>query len=253
MSVIDNQNSVWQSLNWDCHPNIRAGFTLKNTQFPQSFNLAKHVFNEHEQQNSIAEVDNNRQYLICQQKLTKPIIWLNQIHSNHCVEANVQNIGVNADASYTRLNESICAVLTADCLPIFLADKNGKEVAIIHGGWRGLLNGVIEQSLALFKTKHIQAYLGAAIGVNAFEVGIDVRNQFIEKSPQFQTAFAAEHSPGKTMANIYQIAHVILIQNQITDITCEQFCTVTDPKLFSYRQGDKTGRMAHFIWLKQKN
>ena len=239
---------IWQFLDWKCHTNIKACFTFKNDQHPQSFNLAKHAFADDEK-NRIQEVQNNRLTLIDDLNLVNPIIWLTQTHSNRCIQASVDQIGQEADASYCDNNQQVCAVLTADCLPIFLADGSGKEIAVVHGGWRGLLNGVIENALEQFDSDNIQAYLGPAIGANAFEVGFEVKQQFLERSKDFENAFAKEHKPGKTMANIYQIARIILEKKAVTDIQGGQYCTVNDSTLFSYRQGDITGRMAHLIWL----
>ena len=239
---------IWHSLNWKCHPNVKSGFTFKNDQYPQSFNLAKHAFVD-DDTIKLQEVQSNRLVLVEHLGLPQPIIWLTQTHSNRCVKAGLGQIDQEADASYSDNNQQVCVVLTADCLPIFLADVSGKEVAMVHGGWRGLLNGVIENTLAQFDSNNIQAYLGPAIGVHAFEVGIEVKEQFVLRDKGFESAFKSAPHPGKTMANIYQIARVILEKKAVMDIQGGQYCTVSDSNLFSYRQADITGRMAHMIWL----
>jgi len=244
-------NDIWKPLtHWRCHPNVKAGFTLKNKQYPQSFNLAKHALTN-SALGQIQDVENNRDLLLARLQVNRPIIWLNQVHSNRCVLADTEHYGAKADALFCNKTDVISAVLTADCLPIFLADKLGKEVAIVHGGWKGLLNGVLENTLKAFNSDEVQAYLGPAIGKDAFEVGLDVKSKFLEKSSDFEKAFAPEHIDGKYMANIYDIARVILNSFGINDIQGGDYCTVNDHSLFSYRNSDVTGRMAHLIWLER--
>ncbi|NOR80645.1 MAG: peptidoglycan editing factor PgeF, partial [Methyloprofundus sp.] len=147
-------------------------------------------------------------------------------------------------------NNIVCTVLTADCLPILLCDQQGTMVAAIHGGWRGLLNGIIENTLVKMPDSEILAWLGPAISAQCFEVGDDVRSAFINKSTQFAIAFKKQVN-GKYLADIYQIAKLLLNDVGVQKIYGGDYCTVTDKeRFFSYRRDGQTGRMATLIWMR---
>lgn len=179
--------------------------------------------------------------------------WLQQVHGTAVVEA-VPDAGVcEGDAVFTRRSGLPCAVMTADCLPVFLCDSAGSQVAVAHAGWRGLAQGVLEATLATFKapSKEILAWLGPAIGPAAFEVGCEVRDAFLHYSVESKQAFIS--NPDRTgywFADLYMLARMRLVNEGLRQITGGDFCTFTDTERFySYRRNKHTGRMASLIWL----
>ena len=211
------------------------------------FNLAVHVGDKN---NHVAA---NRLLLREQFSLNQEPCWLQQIHSNRVVDASRYVADhEQADASYTTSCETICAVLTADCLPILLSDEQGACVGVVHAGWRGLLAGVIQQTIIAMTTyaKPTFAWLGPAIGPQAFEIGSDVYEPFVTQNAVFEGAFT-EKTVGKWNLDIYEAAKVVLLAADIHNIYGGNFCTFTDQEqFFSYRRSSKTGRMATLIWRK---
>ena len=188
-------------------------------------------------------------------------IWLNQIHGTQIIDADEHQSGVpNADASVTTVPGRVLAIMTADCLPVLLASKDGKVVGAAHAGWRGLAAGVIEQTVALMRAKQIVptqtqiqneilAYLGPAIGPHAFEVGSEVRDIFLAQNPASATCFEQLQEKGKYLADIYGLACLRLNALGIDVIEGGGECTLQNPDYFSYRRDQKTGRMGSFIWI----
>ena len=160
-----------------------------------------------------------------------------------------------ADATVTSSKAHPLVIKTADCLPILLSDKAGHEIAAIHGGWRGLLSGIIENTLSKLsaKPKQLMAWTGPAICKNCFEVGMEVPEAFIEKYPYTEPAFHPGTQPNKYLGNLAQIAELILKTHGITDIHHSNTCTFEEEnKFYSYRRGKQTGRMATLIWFNHK-
>jgi hypothetical protein len=211
-----------------------------------SFNLGFHVGDK------ASDVEQNR--AILEQSLPNKPIWLSQTHSNNVLIVN-QNTShdtlVEADALYTREANQPLAIMTADCLPVFLCSSQGDEVAVIHAGWRGLLNGVIENTLNNFDSSNLIAHLGPAIGPMAFEVGDDVKQAFCTKFSQVSTCFVnIIGRPDKYFANLYTLAATILNRHGITAISGGQYCTYSQQTdFFSYRKEGKTGRNGHIIYF----
>jgi YfiH family protein len=165
--MIDADN--WMNADWPAPAGIHAGTTLRyggvSQQVFDSFNLATHVGDD------IQHVEHNRKQLIASLGLKQQPVWLNQQHTTQVINANTVDQAMQqpiADASYTTDAGVACAVLTADCLPILLCDEQGTQIAAIHAGWRGLLNGIIEHSIMQFQHKPILAWLGPAISQQAF-------------------------------------------------------------------------------------
>ncbi|MCX7149792.1 MAG: peptidoglycan editing factor PgeF [Rhodocyclales bacterium] len=178
-------------------------------------------------------------------------VWLAQVHGARCVDAALAAPDVEADASFTRQRGVVCAVLTADCLPVLLCDDQASVVAIAHAGWRGLAAGVIEATVAALGEPgmRLMAWLGPAIGPQAFEVGDEVREIFVDHDAQAASAFAASAN-GKWLCDIYQLARRRLDALDIHRITSADSCTMGDAdQFFSYRRDGVTGRMASLIWL----
>jgi YfiH family protein len=182
-------------------------------------------------------------------------VWLKQIHSTNVVPAEDIYRHQEADASYTNEQGRVCLVLTADCLPILICNRQGTHIAAIHAGWRGLAKGIIEntiQSLNL-APEDIFAWMGPAIGPQKFEVGIDVYQAFTEQDAECTSCFSS-CAPNKWLANLYQLASKRLNNLGITQIYGGEYCTHTQQDLFfSYRRdGSSTGRMASLIWIDKK-
>lgn len=177
--------------------------------------------------------------------------WLQQVHGVHTVDAAQAADRPTADASFARQVGTVCAVMTADCLPVLFCDRAGTVVAAAHAGWRGLQAGVLEATIAAMAVPagEILAWLGPAIGPAAFEVGDEVRAAFVANDPDAAEAFKP-HAPGKWLADIYRLARQRLLAAGVASISGGNWCTVSDPeRFFSYRRDGVTGRMASLIWL----
>jgi polyphenol oxidase len=177
-------------------------------------------------------------------------LWLNQVHGVSVVEAGQDSAGCEGDAAMTRVTGEVCAVMTADCLPVLLCDRAGTVVAAAHAGWRGLAAGVLEATLARMgvTSSEVLVWLGAAIGPAAFEVGAEVRAVFVAQHAQAATAFVPHGE--RFMADIYALARMRLAAAGVTAVYGGGLCTYTDAaRFFSYRREGRTGRMASVIWL----
>ena len=210
-----------------------------------SFNLATHVNDD------INTVDFNRGLL--NEYLPNTPCWLNQTHSADVVE--LPSPSLNADACFTKDKNTVCVVQTADCLPLLITNNEGTMVAAIHAGWRGLLNGVIENTLHKMNlpANELLVWLGPAISQNHFEVGCDVKNSFCEKHHEAEKAFQSI-SNQKWLADIYMLAKIRLHTYGVTQIygasVTKDYCTYAHHKnYFSYRRDGETGRMASLIWI----
>jgi polyphenol oxidase len=242
--------NIFLQPNWPAPRNIRACTTGRMGGFSQTpfdqFNLAAHVGDNNE------HVQANRARLKDQLALVNEPIWIEQTHSTSVVNATPENRNREADASYSDQPQQICVVLTADCLPILVCDTEGTHVAAIHAGWRGLLNGIIENTLAALPipANELLVWLGPAISAANYEVGEEVRDAFVNHSPDAQGAFAP--SPNQRwLADLYALAKIRLLKQGISHIYGGNLCTYADPlRFYSYRRdGAKTGRMASLIWI----
>ena len=178
--------------------------------------------------------------------------WLSQVHGVVVAPATPGQIA-EADASWTATPGIACTVMTADCLPALFCDRAGTRVAAAHAGWRGLAAGVLEaaaQSLNV-EPQDILVWLGPAIGPKAFEVGGEVREVFIKDLPDAAAAFVPSINEGRYMADIYELARLRLARFGITAVYGGGFCTVSDPRFFSYRRSPRTGRFASLVWIER--
>jgi YfiH family protein len=182
-------------------------------------------------------------------------LWLRQVHGTAVVEADSAERDPEADAALARAPGRVCAVLTADCLPLLLCDEDGTIVAAVHAGWRGLCSGVIEQTLRAMDRppEALLAYLGPAIGPAAYEVGAEVRAAFIAADPggepEYEAAFVPG-KPGKFYADLYALARARLARSGVARIYGGGYCTYTErERFYSYRRDGATGRMASLIWI----
>ncbi|GAB1438459.1 purine nucleoside phosphorylase YfiH [Providencia sp.] len=210
-----------------------------------SLNLGDHVGDN---PNAVSE---NRQYLEKLAQLPQQPVWLEQVHGTHVLHLDGNEvINKQADAVYTNQIGQVCAIMTADCLPVLFCNKAGTEVAAAHAGWRGLCHGVLENTINQFIStpNEIMAWLGPAIGAEKFEVGEDVKDAFVNQSPDLASAFLSYKN--KYLADIYLLARKKLQAVGISSIYGGDFCTVADEnRFFSYRREGKTGRMASLIWI----
>jgi len=193
----------------------------------------------------------NRQQLVSAGQLPHMPLWLEQVHSTDVLRLSGQAImDRRADAVYTDKAATVCAIMTADCLPVLFCSQAGDEVAAAHAGWRGLCAGVLENTLAQFRAapENISVWLGPAIGPQCFEVGGEVRQAFMAVMPQADAAFLPYGE--KYLADIYLLARQRLQSAGITQIYGGDRCTQTESdSFFSYRRDKVTGRMASMIWI----
>ncbi|NRA52913.1 MAG: peptidoglycan editing factor PgeF [Gammaproteobacteria bacterium] len=235
--------------NWQAPPHIKAFTTIRDggasgTPFVSN-NFGQHVGDNPE------AVAANRALL--RQQLPSEPLWLEQVHSTIIVNGDKTNstaVIPTADGAITQVANRVMAVMTADCLPLLICDSRGQQVAAVHAGWRGLANGIIEQSVAKFKVapQDLMVWLGPAIGANAFEVGQDVVDCFVKKRPQDLECFTSVGE--KYLANLYQLARARLADLGIKQVSGGDYCTYTQQELFfSYRRDGQTGRMVSLIWI----
>jgi hypothetical protein len=234
---------------WPAPANVKALQTTRGGGFSQSpydsLNFGDHVGDDP------LAVAKNRQNL----RLPSEPVWLEQVHGTHVVVAERAECRPKADATVSFHPGAVCAAMTADCLPVLLCDQSGTAVAAVHAGWRGLADGVIEATVAAMQVKpdRLMAWLGPAIGPQAFEVGDEVRDAFMAHDAVASNAFTrvtTSSATDKYLADIYQLARQRLNKLGIVDIYGGGLCTYTDSeRFFSYRRDNKTGRMATLIWM----
>jgi YfiH family protein len=208
-----------------------------------SLNLGDHVDDDP------AAVAANRARLAGELALPREPQWLRQVHGTRVRAPDAE--ADCADACFEDRPGRVCAVLTADCLPVLLCNAAGTRVAAAHAGWRGLVAGVLEQTAARFDDPPAQilAWLGPAIGPQAFEVGDEVRAAFVGADTAAAAHFVAKR-PGHWLADLYGLARLRLARAGITQVSGGGFCTYREPERFySYRRDGITGRMASLIWI----
>ena len=212
----------------------------------ENFNLALHV---NDKRDNVLE---NRSILKDYYGIPSNPVWINQTHSSICVDASSIKKIVEADASFTISPGVVCAVLTADCLPVFVCKKDGSMVGSSHAGWKGLISGVIESLIESFQCNgaDLVAHLGPAISKNYFEVGSEIKDLYLSKNSNFARSFSFYRD--KHYLDLYDATKVILESFNITLISGGDRCTFKESDLFfSYRRdGINSGRMAHLIWIK---
>ncbi|WP_318414230.1 peptidoglycan editing factor PgeF [Photobacterium leiognathi] len=238
--------------NWPAPKSVKAISTTRSGGVSvapyHELNLGLHVGDNE------SDVKQNRERLKQHCELVESPAWLNQIHSADVIELDVALSSVpDADGSFTRTPGLACAIMTADCLPVLFCNKQGTEVAAVHAGWRGLASGVIENVVDKFDCTpdNIMAWLGPAIGPNAFEVGGEVREQFIAVDANAELAFKPHGD--KWLADLYLLAKQRLQRLGITEVYGGEYCTFSDEQQFySYRRQSITGRQASLVWLTEE-
>ena len=234
---------------WPVPDTVQAVSTTRQGGFSpppfDSLNLGLHVGDDP------IYVDKNRQHVISTAQLPESPRWLDQVHGTTVSSTPIWQNGDEADAIISNEANHVCAIMTADCLPILLCNQQGNTVAAIHAGWRSLAAGIIEKTLLQFNCPpdEIIAWFGPAIGPTHFEVGTDVYHAFTQHSEHAQQAFVQTDAT-HYLADIYQLAKQRLNTQNIHAIFGGDFCTVSEPsRFFSYRRDGTTGRMATMIWI----
>ncbi|WP_133511997.1 peptidoglycan editing factor PgeF [Candidatus Thiosymbion oneisti] len=239
---------------WPAPPRVRALCTTRgggvSTGPFAGLNLADHVGDEP------SLVVQNRALLRARLGLPTEPHWLRQVHGCRVADAVREPRACRADAVIAMGPREVCAVLTADCLPLLLCDAAGTRVAAVHAGWRGLAQGIIEATIARLAVppRVILCWLGPAIGPETFEVGAEVRARFLAQGGK-DTKAAFVPAPGdkwgdKWLANLYALARERLRACGVDRVWGGEFCTYSDPeRFFSYRRDKITGRMASLIWI----
>ena len=233
---------------WPAPANVVAGTTLRSGGVSQgefaALNLAAHVGDDPV---SVAE---NRRRFQTNFSLPNDPVWLRQVHGTRVVLGDAALTKPEADAIVAREVGVVCAVLTADCLPVVLTTEDGSEVAAAHVGWRGLCAGILEETVATFKVppEQILVWLGPAISMPAFEVGAEVREQFVNKG-EAAADFFSENGRGRWQADLYGLATLLLENCGVTRVFGGGCCTYTEQdRFFSYRRDGRCGRMATYIF-----
>lgn len=232
---------------WPAPPKVRALATLRagGASRPpyDGFNLGDHVGDDP------AAVAANRAEL--RAVLPGAPLWLRQVHGARVVDAGSADGVPEADGSVARRAGTVCAVMTADCLPLLLCDRAGTVVGAAHAGWRGLAGGVVEATVRAMAVapEDLLVWLGPAIGPHAFEVGGEVRETFMRLAPEAASAFL-DLGGNKWLADIYLLARQHLARAGVTEVHGGEYCTYTDAaRFYSYRRDGVTGRMASLVWL----
>lgn len=229
--------------NWNVPKQVKAFSTTRvggvsSTPF-DSLNLALHVNDKPD------DVLCNRAML----PVPETPFWLNQVHGQCVIEHPSEcNFVPDADGSYSTASNRVCAIMTADCLPILISDDDGTFVAAVHAGWRGLAQNILTQAVNKFdgQPERLNIWIGPGIGADVFEVGEDVKAAF----PECKSAFSIAHQSGKYFADLAAIAEYQLRKVGVQKVTVSEFCTYSQSNLFfSYRRDGTTGRMGTFIWL----
>jgi purine-nucleoside/S-methyl-5'-thioadenosine phosphorylase / adenosine deaminase len=242
----------WILPDWPAAPQVRAVCTTRHggvsTGSYASMNPADHVGDDP------GAVLVNRRRLQQRLQLPAPPRWLQQVHGTTVIDAGeavAADEAPVADAAWCSRPGVVCAVLTADCLPVLLCDTAGRHVAALHAGWRGLAAGVIEQTIEALRQpgESLLAWFGPAIGPGAYQVGEEVREAFLRHDRQANAAFQPD-TDGSWRADLYLLARQRLADCGVTAVYGGHECSFTDAqRFFSYRRDGVTGRMATLIWL----
>lgn len=239
----------WPAPNW-----VRAITTTRDeghSKMPYGKgNLAHHVGDD------LRSVKLNRLELEQQLNLKKPILWLNQTHSTKIQEITAStrtDEPILADGVWTRSKDVVCAVMSGDCLPVLLSDEAGTVVAAVHCGWRGLLDGILDEMIETISPHangKLIAWFGPCIGQSAYEVGRELLMMYLDNNVVYSQAFNRNRKTHKYLADLNHLARLKLSQLGVAQVYGGEHCTFTETdKFFSYRRASRTGRMATMIWL----
>lgn len=236
-----------QQPEWAIPPTVKALYSTRPggvSEAPfDSFNLAEHVGDD------LERVARNREILLLEALPSAPC-WLQQTHSTTVVTLE-SDLNREADAAITRQADMVAVVMTADCLPILFCNQSGTEVAAVHAGWRGLLDGIVQETIAKMQSpaNELLAWIGPAISQPKFEVGDEVRQSFVDKHASADNRFINNRS-GHWLCDLPALADDLLSRQGVASVTRSNLCSYTDGgSFFSYRRQAVTGRMASLIWM----
>jgi YfiH family protein len=239
----------WIVPDWPVPPRVRAFVTTREGGVSEGNYASMNVGTS--SGDDSGKVARNR--LIVRAHLPRVPRWMKQVHGT--TAADLSGLGEHevpvADAAVTQAGGEVAVVLTADCMPVFLADRAGQRAAVAHAGWRGLAAGVLESTLRSMQAEpsEVVAWMGPAIGPEAFEVGPEVKRAFENADRNAAEAFRA-HKPGKFMADLYALARRRLTHAGVREVHGGGFCTYHETdRFFSYRRVQQSGRMGAFIWI----
>jgi len=234
---------------WPAPARVRAFVTTRGGGVSRppwdSLNLGDHVGDD------ARDVAENHRRLRARLALPAEPVWLQQVHGCDVVNADEGAGGCTADAAVAVRPGSVCAVLTADCLPVLFCDCAATVVGIAHAGWRGLAAGVLERTIVRLARPpgELLAWLGPAIGPQAFEVGDDVRSAFVGQDDAAAACFRPS-ARRRWLADIYGLARLRLQRAGVQRVHGGGLCTFSDAtRFYSYRRDGVTGRMASLLWL----
>ena len=239
----------WIAPDWPAPAHVRVLSTLRAggvSDGPyESLNLAAHVGDRP------AAVAANRLLLREAAHLPAEPLWLEQVHGTDVIRHPGESLVVRADASVAFEPGRVCVVMTADCLPVVLTDRGGTRVGVAHAGWRGLLDGIVEATIAALGTTptELRAWLGPAIGPDAFEVGGEVRTAFADRNPA-AAGYFRPNQRDRYQADLYGLARLALAAAGVGSVHGGGWCTHRESeRFFSFRRDGVTGRMATLAWL----
>lgn len=234
---------------WGAQPSLRGVYTTAGTRSGSGYgsgNLALHVGDDAE------GVMRNRAALSSRLDLDR-VIYLDQVHGTAVFEASAEHSEATprADAVWTRVRRIGCAVLTADCLPVMIADRSGRCVGVAHCGWRGLSGGVLAALISAMSAhaQNLVAHLGPGIGAARYEVGRDVFDAFVDRDIGASECFRQGVGADTYYADLEMLARRQLRGLGVAQIDGGGFCTVRDPRFYSYRRAATTGRFASVVWI----
>lgn len=246
--MTNKEKEIWIQADWPAPQNIHAGTTLRtggHSKKPfNELNLALHVDDQAD------DVLKNRHTLIETLHLPSEPIWLEQTHSSKiiCVDNATENL--HADASYTKEKNTICTIMTADCVPILFCNQEGTKVAAVHAGWKGICAGIIENSIkALSQAETLFAWIGPCISAKHYEVGNDVYENCMKHSDRLDIAFE-QIDTDRWYCDLVKTVIILLENCKVGAIYECNLCTYSESDLFfSYRRDGRTGRTASMIWM----
>ncbi|MDC0535239.1 peptidoglycan editing factor PgeF [Francisellaceae bacterium] len=229
-------------------PNIRALTTYR-------YQDGYHLFNMSNGSGNTTPTDGNRLWLKNNLNLQDDMIWLRQIHGNRICDLSVfdgSDVARTGDAAISNFSYMPCTVLTADCLPILVCNQQATQVAAIHAGWRGVVAGVIQNSLEQFNGEPLSVWLGPCISQQNFEVGQDVYNEFVSLNKNYAQYFIPNGIPGKYQLDLEGVAKEIIWQYKVFRMVSDTRCTFALPnELFSYRRDGSSGCFASCILIEK--
>jgi len=237
----------WVEPRWPYGDRIRALTTTRDDGQSagtyRQFNLATHVGDDP------AAVRGNRNRL-SDLLGGLPVQWLEQVHGTDVVRATGSQAVPVADGAWTDQPGLVLAVLTADCLPVVLVDDRCRNLAVVHAGWRGLVSGVLASGCAALPFRPQAAWLGPAIGPEAYEVGAEVLDAVVRLPVRMEGVVLPAGEPGKGFLDLFVLAERLLEREGVNAIYGDRCSTYTDSRFYSYRRDGQTGRMATLAWLR---